>query len=166
MKRVKKLQVMKFTFSVPQCPYWETRTSTGFASRSFFILCKERGINLVTPLVLLVVVALVLFSAYSSGFHDGANVMATIIMTKALSRKKALLMVVACELIAPFFLGTAVAKVIGKDIMNFSAFKQRAFLVPAAFIIASLMGAIVWNLTTWASGFPSSSSHALVGGNV
>src|SRR5512136_1086267 len=98
--------------------------------------------------------------------HDAANVVATIIMTRAISPRKALLMAAACEFIAPFFLGTAVAKVIGKDIVDLSGLGPQTFYTPAAFIIAALIGAIGWNLVTWAFGLPSSSSHALVGGMV
>lgn len=119
-----------------------------------------------TLLVVFIVVALVLFFAFTSGFHDAANVMATIVMTGALSRKKALLIVTVCEIIAPFFLGTAVAKMIGKNVIDLSAFDPKALPISAAFIIAALIGTIIWNLITWAFGFPSSSSHALVGGMV
>jgi len=112
------------------------------------------------------VVALVLLFAFTSGFHEAASVAATIIMAKAISPRKALLVVVACEFIAPFFLGTSVAMLIGKDIIDFSAFDPKALNVSAAFIIATVMGAILWNLITRVYGFPSSSSHALVGGMV
>ena len=92
--------------------------------------------------------------------------MATIIMTRAVSPRKALLMVTACEFMAPFFLGAAVAKTIGKNIVDLSTFDPKALAVSAAFIIAALIGAIAWNLITWFLGLPSSSSHALVGGMV
>ncbi len=113
-----------------------------------------------------IVVGLVLLFAFTNGFHDAANVVATIIMTRAISPRKALLIAAACELISPFFLGSAVAKVIGKDVIDLSAFDQQALYISASFLIAALMGAIIWNLITWAFGFPSSSSHALVGGMV
>ena len=79
------------------------------------------------PILFLVaiVVALVLLFAFTNGFHDAANVVATIIMTRAISPRKALLIAAACEFIAPFFLGSAVAKVIGKDIIDLSAFNQQ-----------------------------------------
>jgi PiT family inorganic phosphate transporter len=91
---------------------------------------------------------------------------ATIIMTRAISPRKALLIAAACEFIAPFFLGTAVAKVIGQDIVDLSAFDQKTLPISYAFIISALVGAIIWNLITWVFGFPSSSTHALVGGMV
>jgi len=120
------------------------------------------------PLFFLVflIIVLVLFFAFTNGMHDAANVVATIIMTKAISPRKALVIAAACEFIAPFFLGTAVAKVIGKDIVDLSGLNPQTFYTPAAFIIATLIGAIGWNLITWAFGLPSSSSHALVGGMV
>jgi inorganic phosphate transporter, PiT family len=120
------------------------------------------------PLFILVflIVALVLLFAFTNGMHDAANVVATIIMTRAVSPRKALVMAAACEFIAPFFIGSAVAKVIGKDIVNLSGLGPQTFYTPAAFIIATLIGAIGWNLVTWAFGLPSSSSHALVGGMV
>jgi PiT family inorganic phosphate transporter len=120
---------------------------------------------LIFSLVFIVAVLVLLF-AFTNGFHDAANVGATIIMTGALSPRKALLIAAACEFVAPFFLGAAVAKVIGENIINLSAFGPTTLLTSAAFIIAALVGAIVWNLITWVFGFPSSSSHALVGGMV
>jgi inorganic phosphate transporter, PiT family len=113
-----------------------------------------------------IVISLALFFAYTNGFHDAANVVSTIIMTRAISPRKALLMAAACEFIAPFFLGSAVAKVIGENIINLPAYDPKAIHVSAAFLIAALVGAILWNLITWFFGFPSSSSHALIGGMI
>jgi PiT family inorganic phosphate transporter len=116
--------------------------------------------------LVVIVVVLVLLFAFTNGFHDAANVVATIIMTRAISPRNALLIAAVCEFIAPFFLGSAVAKVIGKDVIDLSAFHQQALHISASFLIAALIGAVVWNLITWVFGFPSSSSHALVGGMV
>ena len=116
--------------------------------------------------VAVVVVSLALFFAYSSGFHDGGNVVSTIIMTRAISPRKALLMAAACEFVAPFFLGSAVAKMIGENIINLPAYDPKAMNISVAFLIAALLGAILWNLVTWFFGFPSSSTHALIGGMV
>jgi PiT family inorganic phosphate transporter len=113
-----------------------------------------------------VVISLALLFAYSNGFHDAANVVSTIIMTRAISPRKALLMAAACEFIAPFFLGAAVAKMIGENIINLPAYDPKAIHISVAFLIAALVGAIMWNLITWFFGFPSSSSHALIGGMV
>ncbi len=113
-----------------------------------------------------VVFSLALFFAFSNGFHDAANVVSTIIMTRAVSPRKALLMAAACEFIAPFFLGAAVARTIGKNIISLPTYDPNALNVSVAFLIAALVGAILWNLITWFFGFPSSSSHALIGGMV
>ena len=114
----------------------------------------------------IVVISLALFFAFSNGFHDAANVVSTIIMTKAISPRKALLMAAACEFIAPFFLGAAVAKTIGENIINLPAYDPKAIHISVAFLIAALVGAIMWNLITWFFGIPSSSSHALIGGMI
>jgi PiT family inorganic phosphate transporter len=112
------------------------------------------------------VVSLALFFAYTNGFHDAANVVSTIIMTRAISPRKALLLAAVFEFIAPFFLGAAVAKTVGKNIIEVSAFDPETLHISVALIMAALIGAILWNLITWFFGFPSSSSHALVGGMV
>jgi len=113
-----------------------------------------------------IVISLALFFAFSNGFHDSANVVSTIIMTKAISPRKALLMAAACEFIAPFFIGSAVAKTIGENIISLPAYDPKTLSVSIALLVAALVGAILWNLITWLFGFPSSSSHALIGGMV
>jgi PiT family inorganic phosphate transporter len=113
-----------------------------------------------------IVIFLALFFAYTNGFHDAANVVSTIIMTRAVSPRKALLMAAVCEFIAPFFLGAAVAKTIGENIIQVSAFDPETLYVSVVLVISALIGAILWNLITWFFGFPSSSSHALIGGMV
>lgn len=92
--------------------------------------------------------------------------MATIITTRAVSPRKALLMAAVCEFIAPVFIGSAVARMIGRNIINTTLFDSKSLPISAAFITAALLGAIGWNLITWGFGLPSSSSHALVGGMV
>jgi PiT family inorganic phosphate transporter len=114
----------------------------------------------------IVVILLALFFDFSNGFHDAANVVATIITTRALSPKRALVIAAVCEFIGPFLFGTAVAQTIGKNIIDVSAFDPTALHISAALIIAALIGAILWNLITWFFGLPSSSSHALIGGMV
>ena len=110
------------------------------------------------------VVALALFFDFSNGFHDAANVVATIIVTGAMSPAMALTIAAICEFIGPFLFGTAVAQTIGKNIIDTSAFDPNAMALSAGLIIAALIGAIAWNLITWWFGLPSSSSHALIGG--
>lgn len=114
----------------------------------------------------IVVVLLALFFDFSNGFHDAANVVATIITTRALSPKRALVIAAICEFVGPFLFGTAVAQTIGKNIIDVSAFDPTTLHISLALIIAALIGAILWNLITWFFGLPSSSSHALIGGMV
>jgi PiT family inorganic phosphate transporter len=117
-------------------------------------------------LLAIAVISLALLFDFSNGFHDAANVVATIITTRALSPKRALVIAAVCEFIGPFLFGTAVAQTIGKNIIDVSAFDPTALHISAALIIAALIGAIMWNLITWFFGLPSSSSHALIGGMV
>jgi len=117
-------------------------------------------------LLAIAVISLALLFDFSNGFHDAANVVATIITTRALSPKRALVIAAVCEFIGPFLFGTAVAQTIGKNIIDVSAFDPTALHISVALIMAALMGAIMWNLITWFFGFPSSSSHALIGGMV
>jgi len=114
----------------------------------------------------MVVVALALFFGYTNGFHDAANVVATIIATGAMSPRMALGMAALGEFIGPFLFGTAVAQTIEKSIIDIAAFDVRVLELSISLIIAALIGAIGWNLITWFRGLPSSSSHALVGGLV
>jgi len=109
---------------------------------------------------------LALLFDFTNGFHDAANVVASIITTGALSPRKALLMAAVCEFAGPFLFGTAVATTIGKNLIDVSSFDAHSLELSVSLIIAALMGAIAWNLITWSFGLPSSSSHALVGGMV
>lgn len=104
---------------------------------------------------LLVLLAALVFE-YINGFHDAANAIATVVSTKVLTPRQAIMMAAICNLVGAFF-GTAVAKTIGADIV-----KIDAITMPTVF--AALIGAIIWNLLTWWLGLPSSSSHALIGG--
>ena len=108
--------------------------------------------------------ALALFFDYTNGFHDAANVVATIIATGAMQPRNALIMASICEFIGPFLFGTAVAQTIGKGIIDISAFDPAQTGLSISLVVAALVGAILWNLITWFFGLPSSSSHALIGG--
>jgi PiT family inorganic phosphate transporter len=114
----------------------------------------------------IVAIFLALFFDFSNGFHDAANVVATMITTRALSPRKALILASICEFIGPFLFGTAVAHMIGKNIIDLSTFNPGTLDLSMLLIIAALIGAIMWNLLTWYFGLPSSSSHALIGGMV
>lgn len=108
--------------------------------------------------------ALALFFDYSNGFHDAANVVATIIATGAMGPRTALGLAALAHFIGPFLFGTAVAQTIGKGIIDISAFDTGQTWLSISLVVAALIGAIAWNLITWFWGLPSSSSHALIGG--
>jgi len=112
----------------------------------------------------IVVIALALLFDFSNGFHDAANVVATMVTTRALSPRRALMLASVCEFISPFLFGTAVAQMIGKNIIDFSTFSPASADLSMVLLISALIGAIGWNLITWFFGLPSSSSHALIGG--
>jgi len=94
---------------------------------------------------------------YINGFHDAANSIATIVSTRVLSPGQAVIWAAFFNFIAAFGFGTAVAKTIGKGMIDIHA-------VTFGVIFAGLMGAIIWDLITWYFGLPTSSSHALIGG--
>src|SRR3954453_11560816 len=109
-----------------------------------------------TLLVVTIVVALAF--DFTNGFHDTANAVATSVSTRALSPRMAVL-VAALANLAGAFVTTAVAKTVGKGIIDTGLADEKT-------VLAALIGAIVWNLITWWLGLPSSSSHALIGGLV
>ena len=108
-----------------------------------------------TYIVFIIAVALVF--DYINGFHDAANSIATVVGTRVLSPKVAVVWAAFFNFVAAFALETRVAKTIGKGIVD-------PKIVDPDLILASLVGAIVWNLLTWWWSLPSSSSHALIGG--
>ncbi len=110
-----------------------------------------------------VVVSFVFLFTFINGFHDGCNVVATIIASRSMSPGKALWWASVSEFLGAVFLGTAVATTIGKNIIAPQAFTPHS-LVPVLLIFSGITCAIVWDLITWFVGLPSSSSHALVGG--
>ncbi len=107
-------------------------------------------------LIFLLVLLAALVFEYINGFHDAANAIATVISTRVLTPRQAILLAAVCNLVGAF-LGTAVAKTIGADMIDIHA-------ITTGTVFAALIAAIVWNLLTWWLGIPSSSSHALIGG--
>jgi PiT family inorganic phosphate transporter len=107
-------------------------------------------------IILIIVIAAALAFEYINGFHDAANAIATVVSTKVLSPRVALLYGAILNFFGAFF-GTHVAKTIGSGIVDKVAVTQEV-------ILCALLGAIIWNLLTWFFGIPSSSSHALIGG--
>ncbi|MGE3309458.1 MAG: anion permease [Limisphaerales bacterium] len=109
-----------------------------------------------TLIVCVILVALVF--EYINGFHDTANSIATVVATKVLTPRQAVVLAAVTNL-AGALSGAAVASTIGKGLVDIT-------YVTSATILCGLMGAIAWNLLTWWKGLPSSSSHALIGGLV
>jgi inorganic phosphate transporter, PiT family len=108
-------------------------------------------------LLLLATVLLALIFDFFNGFHDAANSIATVVSTRVLSPRLAVLWAALFNFLAAFLLGTAVAKTIGTGMI-------RLEIVTQYVVMAGLVGAILWDVVTWLLGLPTSSSHALIGG--
>jgi PiT family inorganic phosphate transporter len=108
--------------------------------------------------LIFVVVLMALVFEYINGFHDTANSIATIVGTRVLTPRQAVVMAATTNLFGALW-GTAVATTIASGLIDPRVASQEV-------LICALLGAITWNLVTWAAGLPSSSSHALVGGLV
>jgi len=105
-------------------------------------------------------ILIVLVFEYTNGFHDAANIIATVIASRAMTPVQAVILVAFFEFLGPLLGGTAVANTIGKFITLDDLDRTLALTI----VLCGLSGAIAWNILTWAFGIPSSSSHALVGG--
>jgi inorganic phosphate transporter, PiT family len=102
-------------------------------------------------------IALALAFDFLNGFHDSANAIATVVSTKVLSPRQAVIWAAFFDFIAFIFFGLHVAGRIGRGIVDISVMDPNI-------IFAALMGACIWDLLTWYVGLPTSSSHALMGG--
>src|SRR2546421_10219446 len=102
-------------------------------------------------------IAVALVFDYINGFHDAANSIATVVSTRVLSPGQAVAWAAFFNFVAAFTFGTAVANTIGSGMIDIK-------IVSFAVIFTGLMGAIIWDIITWLSGLPTSSSHALIGG--
>ena len=94
---------------------------------------------------------------FLNGFHDAANSIATVVSTRVLSPRWAVIWAAFFNFVAAFAFGTAVARTMGQGMIRLES-------VNLYVILAGLLGAILWNLLTWYYGLPVSSSHALIGG--
>jgi PiT family inorganic phosphate transporter len=110
----------------------------------------------VDTILLFIVVAVALGFDFTNGFHDTANAVATSVSTRALSPRAAVAVAAVANVVGAFAT-TAVAKTVGKGLIDTNLATEKT-------VLAALIGAIAWNLFTWWFGLPSSSSHALIGG--
>jgi PiT family inorganic phosphate transporter len=110
----------------------------------------------VTPALVLIIIVALSFD-FVNGFHDAANSIATVVSTRVLSPRLAVLWAAFFNFVAFVVFGTHVASTIAKDVVIQDVLSQTV-------IFSGLVGAIVWDLITWWFGLPTSSSHALIGG--
>jgi PiT family inorganic phosphate transporter len=110
---------------------------------------------------MLTLVIAILFIAlifdFLNGFHDSANSIATVVSTRVLTPRMAVMWAAFFNLVAAFFFDVHIAKTFGKGLIDLQSVTEYV-------IMAGLIGAITWNLITWYYGLPTSSSHALMGG--
>jgi len=106
---------------------------------------------------ILFIILIALSFDYTNGMHDAANSIATIVSTRVLTPRQAVIWAAFFNFVAFLMFGTAVAHTIGTGLIDIS-------VVTPPVILAGLLGAIGWNLFTWWNGLPTSSSHALIGG--
>jgi PiT family inorganic phosphate transporter len=104
-----------------------------------------------------VIILIALAFDFLNGFHDSANSIATVVSTRVLTPRKAVMWAAFFNLVAAFLFDVNVAKTIGKGLVDLAAVNEYV-------IMSGLIGAITWNLITWFYGIPCSSSHALMGG--
>jgi inorganic phosphate transporter, PiT family len=109
-------------------------------------------------LILVIVVATALAFDYTNGFHDTANAIATLVSTRAMAPRVAVVYSAILNF-AGAFISLKVAATVAKDFVDAGA-------VTPQIVFGGLIGAIAWNIATWYFGLPSSSSHALIGGVV
>ncbi|MBV6395800.1 MAG: hypothetical protein HFACDABA_01382 [Anaerolineales bacterium] len=106
---------------------------------------------------LLIVIALALFFGFLNGIRDAANIVATVISSRAFAPRTALTIAALAEFTGPFLFGVGVARTIGAEIAQVDS-------LTLTVIVAALLGAIVWNVINGHLGIPGSSSHTLIGG--
>src|SRR5437867_9222413 len=104
----------------------------------------------------LFIIAVALVFDFINGMHDSANSIATVVSTRVLSPFQAVFWAAFFNFVAAFTFGTAVAKTIGKGLIDIN-------IVNSDVVLGGLIGAITWNLITWYSGIPPSSSPAIIG---
>ena len=108
-------------------------------------------------LFIVVIIAIALVFDFTNGMHDAANSISTIVSTRVLSSRQAVVWAAFFNFVAFLIFHTMVTETIGKGMVDIRT-------ITSAVVLAGLGGAILWNLITWYFGVPSSSSHALIGG--
>jgi len=106
---------------------------------------------------IIIIIFIALVFDFTNGMHDAANSISTVVSTRVLTPRQAVLWAAFFNFVAFIIFGTTVAHTIGSGMIDLKA-------VTTTVILAALLGAISWNMITWYFGLPSSSSHALVGG--
>jgi PiT family inorganic phosphate transporter len=110
--------------------------------------------------LIIAIIGVALVFDFTNGFHDSANSISTVVSTKVLSPRNAVAFAAFFNFVAAFGFGVAVASTISKILqLNYVLTDVIPYIV-----LAALIGAISWNIITWLSGLPTSSSHALIGG--
>jgi PiT family inorganic phosphate transporter len=107
--------------------------------------------------MLYALIAFALLFDFLNGYNDSSNIVATVIASRAMSPRRALLLTAVSEFAGPFLFGVAVANTVGKGLLD-------SAVITLPVVLAGVIAAIVWNRVTWFLALPSSSSHALVGG--
>jgi PiT family inorganic phosphate transporter len=115
------------------------------------------GVALMCDALVTFVIVLALTFDFTNGIHDAANSIATIVSTRVLTPLQAVVWAAFFNFVAAYVFGIHVAMTIGKGVVQ-------PEVVDTLMIFGGLLGAILWNLTTWYLGLPTSSSHALIGG--
>jgi inorganic phosphate transporter, PiT family len=125
------------------------------------VLAEIAGVSTGTFVFAAIIIAIALVFDFTNGMHDAANSIATIVSTRVLSPRSAVIFAAFFNFAAFFWGNEAVAKTVGSGMINVLAVAEEYRLVV---LLCGLLGAITWNMITWYYGIPSSSSHALVGG--
>lgn len=132
-------------------------------------LCAIGVIPSHMPISFWILVALTFIFTYVNGFHDGCNVVATLIASRSMRPYPALAWAAVVEVLSPFAilaLGSSVSDTIKKIVAESFYTNPEAKSIALAFITAGILAAILWNIVTWLLAIPASSSHALIGGVV
>ncbi len=113
-----------------------------------------------------IAIGMTLLFAFVNGLHDGGNILAGIVASGAIRPRRTIVMAAVAEFAGAVLLGTAVAHTIAEKILTEKLLSCMSFPLTCVLIISAVAGAIAWKIPSWLVGFPSSGSHALMGGLV